>query len=185
MIILKPGNVPGEFISLAKLFREYFKDKNIEPASAAEARERIEYMDGVMEKIREINRRNNQLKQMYNNDEKLARTHKRVVQRGLISKRESEVCDTLNLIKQKVDEKVLLNSGVLRNDPYFEQTVRQLISLGLSDLNINATFDEKQFITAQIANEYLLQYHNQQLGYEYIIPERIAAETPLRKYGHA
>lgn len=177
-----------EFISLAKVFREYFKDKNIEPASAAEARERIGYMDAVMEKIREINRRNNQLKQMYNNDEKFARAHKRVVQRGLISKRESEVCENLNSIKQKVDEKVLLNSGVLRNDPYFEQTVLQLISLSLSNLNIKATVEEKQFITVQISNEYLLQYHNQQAGYEYIIPgmpQRIAAETPQNNYGLA
>lgn len=159
-----------EFISLAKVFREYFKDKNIEPASASEARERIGYMDSVMEKIREINKRNSQLKQMYNDDEKFARAHKRVVQRGLISQRESEVCDNLNSIKQKVDEKVLLNSGVLRNDPYFEQTVLQLISLSLSNLNIKATVEEKQFITAQISNEYLLQYHSQQTVYEYILP---------------
>ncbi|MBW8333161.1 MAG: DEAD/DEAH box helicase family protein [Prolixibacteraceae bacterium] len=159
-----------EFISLAKVFREYFKDKNIEPASAAEARERIGYMDSVMEKIREINKRNSQLKQMYNNDEKFARAHKRVVQRGLISKRESEVCDNLNSIKQKIDEKVLLRRDVLRNDPYFEQTVLQLISIALSSINIKATVEEKQFITAQISNEYLTQYHNQQMGHEYILP---------------
>ncbi len=165
-----------EFISLAKMFREYFKDKNIEPSTAQEAKDRIKYMDGIMEKIREINRRNAKLKQVYNNDEKLARVHKRVVLRGLISKRETEICDTLNSIKSVIDDKVLLNSGVLRNDPYFEQTVRQLISLSLSTLNITATLDEKQFITAQISNEYLQQYHDQQNGYEYIFPERIAAE---------
>jgi type I restriction enzyme R subunit len=123
-------------------------------------------MDSVMEKIREINRRNNQLKRMYNSDEKFARAHKRIVERGLISKRESEVCDTLNSIKHTVDEKVLLNSGVLKNDPYFEQTVKQLISVGLLNLNIRATVDEKQFITTKIAGEYLLQYHNQQNGYD-------------------
>ena len=176
-----------DFISLAKIFRDYFKDKNIEPSTVAEARERIGYMDSVMEKIREINRRNNQLKQMYNNDEKFARTHKRVVQRGLISKRETEVCENLNTIKQKVDEKVLLNSGVLRNDPYFEQTVRQLISLSLSNLNVKATLEDKQFITAQIANEYLQQYHNQQMGREYILPGKkldMAAE-PQKNIGLA
>ena len=172
-----------EFISLAKVLREYFRDKNIEPSTAHEARERINYMDGIMEKIKQINLRNNKLKQMYNSDEKLARVHKRIVQRGIISKRESEVCDTLNSIKLVIDEKVLLNSGVLRNDPYFEQTVRQLISLALSNLNINANLDEKQFITAQIANEYLLQYHNQQAGYEYTMPERIAADKPQQNYG--
>ncbi|MCE1198068.1 MAG: DEAD/DEAH box helicase family protein [Marinilabiliales bacterium] len=170
-----------DFISLAKIFRDYFKDKNIEPATVSEAKERIHYMDSVMVKIRAINQRNNQLKQMYHNDEKFARAHKRVIQRGLISKRETEVCDNLNNIKQKVDEKVLLNSGVLRNDPFFEQTVLQLISLSLSNLNIKATLEDKQFITAQIANEYLQQYHNQQMGQEYMLPAMklgAAAEPP-------
>lgn len=159
-----------EFISLAKVLRDYFKDKNIEPATVAEARERIGYMDSVMEKIKEINRRNNKLKQMYSNDEKFARIHKRVVQHELISKRESEVCDNLNTIKQRIDDKVLLNSGVLRNDPFFEQTVRQLISLSLSNLDIKATLEEKEFITAQISKEYLLQYHSQKITPEYNLP---------------
>lgn len=176
-----------QFITLAQAFREYFKDKNIEPVSAAEAKERIGYMDSVMEKIREINRRNNQLKRMYNSDEKFARAHKRIVERGLISKRESEVCDTLNSIKHTVDEKVLLNSGVLKNDPYFEQTVKQLISVGLLNLNIRATVDEKQFITTKIAGEYLLQYHNQQNGYDSQLlgsQYHLAAE-PGSSYGFA
>lgn len=176
-----------DFISLAKIFRDYFKDKNIEPATVAEARERIGYMDSVMEKIREINKRNNQLKQMYNNDEKFARAHKRVVQRGLISKRETEVCKNLNYIKQKIDEKVLLNSGILRTDPYFEQTVLQLISIGLMNLDIKASLEDKQFITAQIANEYLQQYHNQQMGHEYMLSGMkldIAAE-PQKNIGLA
>jgi type I restriction enzyme, R subunit len=173
-----------EYLSLAKVFRDYFKDKNIEPATAAEAKERIGYMESVMLKIREINRRNNKLKQMYGNDEKFARTHKRIVQRGIISKRESEVCENLNSLKQQIDEKILLSSGVLRHDPYFEQTVRQLVSISLSDMKIKATLEEKQFITAQISNEYLQQYHNQQQkGYEYVFQERAAAEPKNINYG--
>lgn len=150
-----------EYKSLLQLFRDYFKDKGIEPNSAAEARESVGYMNDVMAKIREINRRNEKLKKMYNSDEKFVRAHKRIVERGLISKRESEVCDTLKSIKDIIDDKILLNSGILKNDPYFEQTVTSLISQGLNKLNIKADINDKKFITTQVSGQYLKQYHNQ------------------------
>jgi len=150
-----------KYITLAQAFRDFFKDRGVEPASAAEARESIGYMKEVMKEIKDINTRNNKLKLMYQNDEKYARAHKRIVERKLISKRETEVCEALTSIKEIVDDKVLLNSGILRNDPYFTQTVSSLISNSLNQLNINANIKEKSFITTQIANQYLYQYHNQ------------------------
>lgn len=153
-----------EYITLAQAFRDFFKDKGVEPTSAADARESIGYMKGVMEKIRAINSRNSKLKVMYKNDEKFARAHKRIVEHKLISKRETEVCEALSSIKEIVDDKVLLNSSMLRNDPYFTQTVSSLISNSLNQLNINANIQEKSFITTQIANQYLNQYHNQKVA---------------------
>lgn len=150
-----------EYVTLAQAFKQFFNHKGIEPNSAAEAREGVNYMKEVMAKIRAINRRNENLKRMYNSDEKFVRTHKRVIERGLISKRETEVCEALMSIKQIIDEKVLLNSGILRNDPFFEQTVTSLISSGLNKLNIKAEISDKKFITTQISGQYLSQYHNQ------------------------
>ena len=48
------------------------------PQNTAEAKESIEYMDTVMAKIREINRRNNLLKKKYRGDERFVRIHKRI-----------------------------------------------------------------------------------------------------------
>ena len=56
---------------------------------------------------------------------------------------------------------------------------------GKASLNIKATLEEKQFVTTQISDEYLLQYHNQQVGYDYIIPGivmKIAAD-PQKNLG--
>lgn len=149
------------YITLAKAFRDFFKNKGVEPNSVAEARESIGYMKEVMAKIREINRRNEKIKRMYENDEKFVRAHKRIVERGLISERESEVCEALMSIKNIIDAKVFLNSGILRNDPYFEQTVTSLISQGLNNLNIKAEINDKKYITSQVSGQYLNQYHNQ------------------------
>jgi len=115
----------------------------------------------------EINRRNNLLREKYNRDEKFARIHKRVqehavkVERPIISAKETEICGVLMSLKRKIDERVLRSSGVLRNDPFFKATVLQLIGAGFVDLNINATLEDKQFITTQISGEYLRQYHDQ------------------------
>ncbi len=48
------------------------------PQSTKDAKESIAYMDGVMNKIREINRRNNILKRKYKGDERFVRVHKRI-----------------------------------------------------------------------------------------------------------
>ncbi len=148
------------YTNLAQAFRDYFKDKGVEPSSVAEARERIGYMDNVMAKIREINRKNSQLKRMYENDEKFARIHKRVVERGLISKRETEICEVLMSIKKEIDSKILLNNHLLDNDPYFHRTVSTLVSTGLNQLNINAELDDKRYISTQISDQYLKQFHS-------------------------
>lgn len=51
-----------KYVILADEFREYFRKKGFVPQSTQDAKESIDYMDSVMKKIREINRRNNILK---------------------------------------------------------------------------------------------------------------------------
>lgn len=63
---------------LAEEFREYFRKKGFVPQNTQEAKESIDYMDSVMKKIREINRRNNMLKKKYQGDERFVRIHKRI-----------------------------------------------------------------------------------------------------------
>jgi type I restriction enzyme, R subunit len=156
-----------DYISLMDSFRSYFKRKGWIPSDVADAKEKIGYLDDVLGKIREINRRNNLLKEKYNRDEKFARIHKRIGERAkkeahpIISAREMEICNTLSALKCRIDERVLLSNGILRNDPFFKQTVMQLIGAGLVDLKIDVTLEDKQFITTQIAGEYLRQYHEQ------------------------
>lgn len=147
------------YITLAEAFKAYFKQRGLEPRDVAEAREGIGYMKGVMEKIREINRRNANLKQMYGGDEKFARVHKRTVERGIISKRETEVCRVLSSLKESIDEQVLLNHAILQNDPYFEAGVRRLVGNGLQTLKVKAELLDKRFIANLIAQQYLNQYH--------------------------
>ncbi|MGL5013715.1 MAG: type I restriction endonuclease [Bacteroidales bacterium] len=163
-----------EYITLAQAFKDYFKKRGVEPRDVSQARETIGYMKGVMEKIREINRLNANLRQMYNGDEKFVRVHKRTVERGFISKREAEVCGVLLNLKSTIDDQVLLNSAILKNDPYFESTVKRLVGNGLHQLKINALLQDKGFIADIIATQYLNQYNSSSTITDYqLISENI------------
>ncbi len=96
---------------------------------------------------------------MYGGDEKFARIHKRVVKRGIISNRESEVCDVLRKLKADIDTQIILNSAILQNDSYFEGVVRNQVSIGLNELKVKAELRDKKDISTLISRQYLNQYH--------------------------
>ena len=81
----------------------------------------IGLLQNIYDKITELNHKNNLLKAKYENDAKYARMHKRILEKGNISKRESEICDTLMDIKKQVDEKILINTQMLNNESYFDK----------------------------------------------------------------
>ncbi|MFI3297558.1 MAG: type I restriction endonuclease [bacterium] len=151
------------YITLAQAFKDYFKKRGLEPNNVADAKAGVEYMKEVMAKIREINRRNSNLQRMYQGDEKFARVHKRVVERGIISKRESEVCDILNRLKSDIDGQIMLNSAILQNDFYFEGVVKRLVGVGFNELKIKAELKDKKDISELISRQYLNQYHTVRL----------------------
>lgn len=148
-----------EYITLAQAFKAYFQQRGVEPSDIAEAREGVGYMKEVMAKIREINRRNLNLRQLYDGDEKFVRIHKRTVERGVISQRETEVCAVLSTLKATIDQQVLLNQAILQNDPYFEGAVKRLVGKGLMELKVKAELADKLFISEQIARQYLNQFN--------------------------
>ncbi|MBK8704176.1 MAG: hypothetical protein IPN33_11535 [Saprospiraceae bacterium] len=49
------------------------------------------------------------------------------MEKGNISKRESEICETLMDIKKQVDEKVLINTNILNNESYFDKLMIQMV----------------------------------------------------------
>ena len=157
-----------KFVNLAEEFREFFRKRGFAPQTVAEAKEAIGYMDGVMAKIREINRMNNMLKRKYKEDEKFVRIHKRILEENakrsippekpVISLRETEIMDNLNRVKDMIDETIYYNVHVLGNPPAFNQKVLQEVSLKLLEMKITASLADRKFIQQQIAEEYLADY---------------------------
>lgn len=154
------------FISLSDAFRHYFARKGFTPDTVAEAREDIEYMDAVMQKIKKINRANAVLRLKYRGDEKYVRIHKRVreenerreqatpQQRPIISQSELEIAAGLNAIKRAVDEQVYLDFGKMLNQGFFDQLVMSNLATELHNLKVPAQRDDRAWLRSRIVSEY-------------------------------
>ena len=123
----------------------------------------IDYMDEVMKKIREINRRNNVLKNKYKGDERFVRIHKRIEEQNqgrekpIISSEEYEIAESLSEMKSQIDSKIFLNYNILDNEDAFKRDILALIGCQLRDLNIKSTLEDRKIINNLITTEYFQQ----------------------------
>lgn len=155
------------FVLLSDEFREYFRKKGFIPQDTNDAKESIDYMDEVMKKIREINRRNEMLKKKYKQDERFVRIHKRIREanaerqdRPIISAEEYEIAENLSKMKQDIDHRLFLNIHMLDNEESFKQDVLAIIGQELRNMNIRADLKDRKYINNLITSEYLQQYNH-------------------------
>ncbi len=102
------------------------------------------------------------LRLQYDNDAKYARMHKRILERGNISQRESEICETLMDIKQQVDEKVLINTQMLNNEGYFDKLMIQLVIGSFEKNKIELDPETAKYINSCLVKEYMNEYQGRQ-----------------------
>ena len=126
-------------------------------------------MDQILQKLAELQKKNNALLRRYNGDVKFARVHKRIREEN--SKRKSEgkpvivseyddtIVNALTIIKRTIDQKVYDRNDILKKDAYFEQTVMTEITAGMKSLGFANTREDRVFIRSRIAKQYLAQYN--------------------------
>lgn len=155
-----------KYVLLADEFREYFRKKGFVPQSTEDAKASIQYMDEVMKKIREINRRNNILKRKYKGDERFVRIHKRIEEQNqrrehpIISAHEYEIAENLAMMKDEIDRRLFLDINILDNEPAFKQDVLAVIGKELLSMKIRADIKDRKYLSGLITTEYLQQHNN-------------------------
>ena len=147
-----------EFISLYDELKRLFDKKNLDEISQEEMKRNIGYLQQINDKVTELNRRNNLLKAKYENDAKYARIHKRIVEKGNVPNRESEIFQTLLDIKKQADEKVLINTKLLNNESYFEQLMIQLVIKSFLNSKIKLEPEAAKYINNCLVKEYINEY---------------------------
>lgn len=149
-----------KFVSLREELERLFKKKNLSEVTQDEMVANIDALNKIHDRVKELNRQNNQLRQKYLGDAKYTRIHKRLQERGDISENERKIFEALTGVKQDADEKVLNNSQILDNESYFErQMMPKVINRFMNQQNIKLNADASRFINHLVVTEYLKEFN--------------------------
>lgn len=149
----------AEFVSLYDELKRLFDQKNLDEITQEDMKRNIAALQQIYDKITELNRKNNLLKAKYEHDAKYARTHKRIMERGNISKRESEIHETLTDIKKQIDEKVILRSQMLDNDSFFHGVVINEVIKSFDKTGVQLEPESAKYINNLLVKEYIGEYN--------------------------
>lgn len=152
------------FISLKEELERLFKKNNLSEVTQEEMTANIGALNKIHERVKELNRQNNQLRQKYLGDAKYTRIHKRLQERQSqqsdINDSERKIFEALAGVKIDADEQVLNNSQVLDNESYFERQMMPLVIRRFKDeqkIQLNA--DTSRYINHLVVAEYLKEFN--------------------------
>jgi type I restriction enzyme R subunit len=149
-----------KFVTLKEELERLFKKKNLSEITQDEMTANIDALNKIHERIKELNRQNNQLRQKYQGDAKYIRIHKRLIERGGISDSERKIFEALIGIKQDADAQVLQNTRILDNESYFERAMMPLvISRFMDQQQITLNPDASRYINHLVVAEYLKEFN--------------------------
>ncbi|MCT8988285.1 type I restriction endonuclease subunit R [Shewanella phaeophyticola] len=153
-----------QFISLKEELERLFKKKNLSEVTQDEMNANIDALNKIHDRVKELNRQNNQLRQKYLGDAKYTRIHKRLQERQQsqsdISESERKIFEALAGVKQDADEQVLNNSQVLDNESYFERQMMPLvIGRFMKEQQIKLNADASRYINHLVVAEYLKEFN--------------------------
>lgn len=147
-----------EFVSLYDELKRLFDKKNLDEMSQEGMKDNIAALQQVFDQVTELNRKNNLLKAKYKNDTKYARTHKRMMEKGNISKRESEVYETLLDVKNQADAKLINNNRLLDNESFFGKLMIQVVVNSFDKTPIKLDPESAKYINNCLVKEYMNEY---------------------------
>ena len=160
-----------EFISLREAFMERFKEHGFVVDTIAKFNEETQALDEIIQRLQDLQKRNNALVKKYNGDVKFARVHKRIREvnqerkeqgkQPMFSFLDEEIMVILNTIKDDVDSKVYDRNDILKKDAYFDKTVLNIINncLYLQFPQIKPDMEDYMFIQSRISQQYINQYN--------------------------
>ncbi|WP_341328768.1 type I restriction endonuclease [Methylotuvimicrobium sp. KM2] len=150
-----------KFITLKEELERLFKKKNLSEVTQEEMNANIHTLNKIHERVKELNRQNNQLRQKYQGDTKYTRLHKRLIEHGGISDSERKIFEAFTGIKQDADQQVLQNTQMLDNESYFERTMMPIvINRFMKQQDIKLNPDASRYINHLVVAEYLNEFNS-------------------------
>lgn len=153
------------FISLREELERLFKKKNLSEVTKEEMESNIKALNEIYEKARELERKNQLLRAKYDNDEKYARLHKRLMEKDPLTDSESKLFEALQGLKQAVDEQILQNSKMLENESFVEKMVGRLVIEQFKNkyhFPLDATTSKR--INGMLVKEYMNEFYGRKVA---------------------
>jgi type I restriction enzyme R subunit len=150
------------FISLKEELERLFKKKNLAEITQAEMLENIELLKSIHSRARELERKNQLLRAKYANDEKYARLHKRLMEKGEPTVNERLLFEALSALKAEADSCISRNARVLTNEAFAKtEMTRIIIEILMNKHKLPLTPESTFFINNLVMKEYLAEFHGQ------------------------
>jgi type I restriction enzyme R subunit len=148
-----------KFITLKEELERLFKKKKLNEVTQEEMTANIGALNAIHDKVKELNRQNNQLRAKYHGDVKYTRIHKRLWEHGTLTQTERSLCEALSGVKLQADEQVLQNTQMLSNESYFEKMMMPLV-IGefQTHQKIKLTPDASRTINQLVVTEYMNEF---------------------------
>jgi len=156
----RPDPGDPEFISLKEELERLFKKKNLSEVSKEQMESNIDALNDIYNKAKELERKNQLLKAKYDNDEKYARLHKRLMEKDPLTDNESKLFEALKGLKTEVDKQIEQNAKMLENENFVEKMMMRLvIDQFKNKQHIPLTASTTKRINNLLVKEYMNEYH--------------------------
>lgn len=152
-----------QFITLREELENIFKKKNLEEITQEGMRENIQLLQTIYERVLKLNQANENLQHKYLEDDKYVRIHKRLMEKGDLNLKQSQLYDALLKVKEQTDEQILHNSNIIDNDAYFK---KYLMTLVINEFKNNSDVKVDFETTKQINQLIVAEYQQQYNGYK-------------------
>jgi type I restriction enzyme R subunit len=151
------------FVTLKEELERLFKQKNLSEITQAEMVENIKTLKDIHSRARELERKNQLIRAKYANDEKYARLHKRLLEKGQPTANERKLFEALSAFKAEADARISQSSQILTNEAFTKVEMTRLIIEQLKNKHqLPLTTEHIQFINTLVMKEYLAEFHGQQ-----------------------
>ncbi len=152
-----------EFVSLREELERLFRARNLSEITTEEMQANIAALTDIHARARELERKNQLLLAKYANDERYARLHKRLLEKGEPAASERKLFEALSALKTEADARISQNAQLLTNPAYAAQMMTTLIIEQLHNRHqLPLTPESCQFISALVMREYLDEFNGQQ-----------------------
>ncbi|MBP6074217.1 MAG: type I restriction endonuclease subunit R [Flavobacterium sp.] len=148
------------FISLKEELERLFKKKNLNEVTKEEMEANIKALEAIYAQAKELERKNQLLRAKYENDEKYARLHKRLMEKDPLTDSESKLFEALQGLKAVVDQQIMQNANLLENESYVERMIIKFVVEQFktkNDIPLDAANAKR--VNALIVKEYMNEFY--------------------------